>query len=79
MHTVSVETGILGPESKGLRGHPLSPPAQLFLPLVTNVLLGSAQILPEKGRPGLSGEERVEGPFPLTVELQGSHQRKSTA
>ena len=79
MHTVSLETGILGPESKGLRGHPLSPPAQLFIPLVTNVLLGSAQILPEKGRPGLSGEERVEGPFPLTVELQGAHQRKSTA
>ena len=78
-HSVSLETGILDPESKGLRSHPLSPAAQLFIPLVTNVLLCSAQVLPEKGRPGLSGEEKVEAPFPLNVELQGTYQSKSTA
>ena len=78
-HSVSLETGILGPESKGLRSHPLSPAAQLFIPLVTNVLLRSAQVLPEKGCPGLSGEEKMEAPFPLNVELQGTHLSKSTA
>ena len=62
-HSVSLETGILDPESKGLRSHPLSPAAQLFIPLVTNILLCSAQVLRRKGAQDCLGRKRWRRPF----------------